>query len=369
MSGSQGAGYNSSNPQARAAQNAADRATLLATGVPMVQKIGTVTGITAGQTMRQRLSNVGVITRLRVRVTASVNITVACTASTNGPYGLISNWNVQDYNTTDRIKLTGGQLYHVNSLRHGRPWMPVGQGLVDTQQTQLPTATGAQTIIFNVDLPLAFDPGSDLRGAILAQTVVGQLVLNATVNNSLVGDVTSPYTAGTATLTGVQFDIWQEFIMPQSATLPLIDLNTVYELAGTQSIYAGIVTGGQIYLDYPNVRSVVGAYYQFVDNGAGTVNGTDISTINLIANGNTQMRQFDPLQLRKDQRVMLGGDVPAGFYYIPSRRQPIQTANYSQVQAQWTFGTVTASPAPYLTYAYESFYGLNTPLPGIAAGS
>ena len=360
--------YASTDPQVRAAQNAADRATLLATGVQMVQKIATVTGLTGGQTMRQRLNNVGVVTRLRVRVTASVNITATCTASPYGPYGLISNWNVQDYNTTDRIKVTGVQMYHINSVRHGRPWMPTGQGLIDTEQTQLPTATGAQMIIFNIDLPLAYDPGSDLRGAILAQTVVGQLVLNATVNNSLVGDANSPYTAGTATLTGVQFDIWQEFLMPQSATLPLIDLNTVYELAGTFQVYAGIVTGGQVFLDYPNVRSVVGAYHQFIDNGTGTINGTDITEIDLIANGSTTMRQFDPLQLRKDSRVMLGGDLPAGLYYIASRRQPIQTALYSQVQSKWTFGTVTSSPAPYLSYAYESFYGLNTPLPGIAAG-
>ena len=370
MSGSAGTGYNSTNPQARAQQNAMDRQTLLATGVPMVMKLPTVSGITGGNTMRLLLANVGVVTRLRCRVTATVDITATCTASAWGPYGLIHNWNLQDYNTTNRIKATGVQMYHVNSIRHGRPWMPTGQGLVDTLQTALPTAiNSAAQIIFNVDLPLAYDPRSDLRGAILAQTVVGQLVLNATVNGTLVGDVNSPYTAGTATLTGVQFDVWQEFLMPQNASLPQIDLNTVYEIAGTQSVYAGINTGSQIFLDYPNVRSVVGAYFGFVDNGTGTVNGTDITQIQVIANGNTYMRSFDPLQLRKDQRVMLGGDLPAGLYYIASRAQPIQTALWSQVQSQWTFGTVTASPVPYMGYCYESFYGLNTPLPGIAAGS
>lgn len=359
--------YLSANSQVRANQNALDRATLLATGVQMIQKIGTQSGIAAGATMRQRLSNVGVITRLKVRVTATIDITAAATASPFGPYGLISVWNVQDYNTTDRIKVSGIELYHINSVRHGRPWMPTGQGLVDTEQTQLPTAIGNnQQIIFNVDLPLAYDPGSDLRGAILAQTVVGQQVLNATVNNTLVGDATSPYTAGTVTLTGVQFDMWQEYIMPQNASLPLIDLNTVYELAGTFRVYAGIVTGGQVFFDYPNVRSVIGAYHHFIDNGTGTINGADVSDISMVVNGNTTARDYDPLLLRKDSRLLLGGDIPASLYYIPSRRQPIQTAIYSQVQSKWTFGIVTATPAPYMGYAYESFYGLNTPLPGIA---
>jgi hypothetical protein len=81
------------------------------------------------------------------------------------------------------------------------------------------------------------------------------------------------------------------------------------------------------------------------------------------------MREQDPLDVRKHMRIMLGGDLPASLYFVPSRRQPIQTWIYSQVQELFNWGTLTSSPVPYLNYGFESIYPLNTPLPGIAAAS
>lgn len=347
------------------AQNYADRMSLLATGVPMQTKLGTFGPFNLGQTASIRLRNVGVITGLSVRITANVTISATATASPLGPYALVQRHSTVDYNTTERVFASGPMLYMLNSIRHGRPWMPTGQGLVDTNQTAQPTAISTGNIIFNADIPFAVDPGNDLTGSVLAQTVVGEMFYKCQFVNALVGDVFAPYTAGTMVCNSITVEVWQRYLQPQNAALPLMDLNTVYEFAGTYQTNNNITTNASVFIDYPNVRSVLGSYFAFVDNAALAVNGTDITAMTLIANGNTRMREQDPLDVRKHMRVMLGGDLPASTYYIPSRRQPIQTWIYSQVQEQLTFGTITSSPSPYLAYGFESIYPLNTPLPGI----
>ena len=349
------------------AQNLADRATLIATGIRVRANLGTFGGYTAGSRASIKLRNVGVLTGIMVRVTANVTITAAMTESPLGPWGLLSKVEFSDYNTTLRVSTSNILLYMVNSIRHGRPWSPVGQGLVDTNQTVVPTAIGTNvTLQFSIYVPLAVDPHRDLSGSILAQTVVGEQYLNLTVNPNFVGDATSAYTAGTGTLNSVSFDVWQDYIQPQTAALPLMDLNTVYELAGNFVTTSNVQTNGQCFLDYPNVRIVKALYAGLIDNGTVTPNGTDINTLTQIANGNTNMREEDPLLVRMTMREMLGGDLPAGLYYIGNRSNPISTFIYSQVQERFTFNALTGNS--YLFYGFESTYANNTPLPGIAAG-
>jgi hypothetical protein len=67
-------------------------------------------------------------------------------------------------------------------------------------------------------------------------------------------------------------------------------------------------------------------------------------------------------------RTKMGGDLPTGLYYIDTRRQPIQTAIYSQVQLGILPATVNAGNT-FIAWAFESMYPLNTPLPGIAQAS
>lgn len=355
-------------------QNLVDRQALLSTGVRMRANLGTQTANGPGQTIQFKLRNVGIITRLKARVTVNYTVAVATvTASPFGPYGFISKIDLLDYNTVDRHFSTGPLNYLLSSIRHGRPWMPTGQGLVDTAQTVQPVTTGAKVCNFNVEIPVAYDPHNDLTGAILAQTVVGEMFLRLQLNNTLIGDPMSPFVTdgggGTVTITAVSVTLFQDYIMPQGSRpqIPLFDLNSVYEYAALYTSSDNIVAGGTKFLDYPNVRNVMGLFMIYVDNSTVTVNETDISQLVLVANGNTNMREQDPMDVRGDMRQMLGGDLPAGSYYIGSRRNPIQTFIYSQVQQAITFAA--ASGTSYLAYGFESVYPLATPLPGIAAGS
>lgn len=354
------------------AQNSKDRISLLKGGVPMSAELGTYGPFSLGQNTQIKLRNVGVITRLRVRVSATVDITATMTASPLGPETLISRIQTQDYNSTYRISSSGALLKLLNDTRLGRPYLPTGQGLVDTLQRVLPTAEGTETLQFEIEVPVAKDRHNDLTGAILAQTVVGEQFLNLNFNPTLVGDVTSPYTAGTATLSNIYVTVWQDYIQPQpnsqgQIALPLIDLNTVYEYNATFNSYDAIVGGGQKYIDYPNVRNVLSHIFVFVDDGALTVNGTDINSLTLIANGNTNLRQEDPLSNRAEIRNRLGGDWPAGCYFYSHRGNPIKTNIYSQVQSEIVFSSGVSATGSYIPYGFESTYLLNTPLPGIAS--
>lgn len=355
-------------------QNYVDRHTLLTTGVPMAANIGTYGPFTSGASTQIKLRNVGVITRLRLRVTASVNVTAATTASPFGPYALLSRVSTSDYNSTLRVNSTGPLLKLLSDSRLGRPYAPTGQGLTDTAQVQIPTATGTNTMQFEIEVPVARDRMHDLTGAILAQTVVGELFCNLTFNNTIVGDVLSPYTDGAATVSNIYVTVLQDYIQPQAnaqgqIALPLIDLNTVYEFNAIYRSTDSITGGGQKYIDYPNVRNVLSHIFAFVNNGALTVNGTDIQSLLLVANGNTNLRESDPLFNRMEVRNRLGGDWPAGCYFWSHRNNPIQTNIYSQVQSLITFGSTVSGANSYVVYGFEDTYMLNTPLPGVASGS
>lgn len=367
MSGSTSSNYR--DPAKADAQNGADRMELLYRGVRMQTYLGSYGPYTLGQIANIKLRNVGVITGLDVRVSAAITIAGGTpTASVLAPYNCITKFSLTDYNTTERISGPGQMLYLQNSWRQRRPFMCTGQGSVDTQQAVTPVATG--TLYANFYIPVAKDPFGDLTGAILAQTVVGEQYLNVSIPTALVGtDPSSVYSAAngaTATTAGFYIQVWQNYIQPSNNRLPLIDLNTVYELLGTYTTFDNIVTGGTKYLDYPNVRNVEGFYMYFVDNAALAVNGTDMTKLNIVVNGNTQMRERDPLLVRRAMRNWIGGDLPASVYITDHKANPISTFIYSQVQAALTFGTVTASPAPYIAYMFESTYRQNTPLPGVA---
>jgi len=367
------------------AQNITDRGILLSTGVPMETLLGTFGPYAMGQTAQIRLRNLGVTTGLEVRISATVTITGGdtATASPLAPWNLVAQHVTLDYNTTQRTFASGPMVYMWNSIRHSCPYLSAAQSAgafpasptigVDTDQVLVPTS-GTNTMELNVDIPFAVDAGQDLTGAILAQTVVGELFYKLTFANSASGDAwNSPYTAvsggGSVAISNIYVTVWQRYIQPQMPNIPLYDCNTVYEFAGLFQTQNNVTTNGQTYVDYPNVRSVLGAYYGFLDNNALAVNGTDINAITLVANGNTRMREMDPLLIRKHMRMMLGGDLPASMYYMPSRRTPIQTWIYSQVQTLFNWATITSSPAPALYYGYESTYPLNTPLPGIVGAS
>lgn len=365
--------------------NAAMRNALLASAPRGRKNLGLFTG-TFGQSTRIKLFNVGIITWLQLVVSVPVTIgTATAVASAKGPYNAISRVRVTDYDNTDRVNLSGFQLFILNCVRNRIPY-----GLNNVGPTQLAGATGgvftnpaqalavgAQTVSFILDIPLAYDPENDLRGAIMGQTAVGEMYLTVDWAASYYtnNDIESLY-AGAATTTVVangspSVTVYQEYLLPQpvlaggKTPIPVIDLLTVYELAGFVKSSDNLGNGIEKLIPYPNFRSVIGAYFNFVNNGAFTA--ANISNFRLIANGNNILRDYGYTTQQFNQRNYCEGDLTAGNYFFLHRTKPIETALFGNVQMG-----VTPSVAPsgnfYLEYLFESFFTKGQQLPGINQG-
>jgi P3 major capsid protein. len=367
---------NSPNSMSPEQANMLARNYLLSTSQPFVRKLGTYT-MTPGSEQIITLDRMGIFTRLVAEVTCTMDITAAATASQFGPAALLQQVQYKDFNNVNRVNMYGSQLFIANSIRSRRIYESANSigdsannGLVDTQ-VMLPTATGtSQTARMVYDIPLARNPGSDLTGAVLAQTTVSQHQLILTTPSSLVGAnaMLFPYSAGTFANVSYSVTVYEYYLQPPSLqVLPHLDLSTIYTLDGTYVDSSDLVSGAQKYVSYPNSRAVSRFVVNYLNGGVGTANGTDLSSIEVLANSNVQMQYWGPLRLRGAMRNMLGADLPAATYLLDTSSNPISTQLYGNVQARLTFaGTVAAGSS--LVYYNESTYPQGTPLPGVAAG-
>lgn len=370
------------SPQEIAQQNAGLRAALLQSAPRMRKNVVTSTSGT-GLTSRLKLFNVGVLTKLLLRVTADLTIgTATATASTKAPWNLISRVRLTDYDGTDRVNLSGFQLWALNCIRWSNLYGFNNQSTVTAvfANPSVPTAVGAAQVAFFIEIPVAFDTDNDivqlqdLRGAIMCQTAVGEMYLNIDWITSLYanGDVDSLYSGGaTTTVVGqsasyITVTMWQDYLLPQAIgnrgqiPLPGVDLMTVYELNGNVRSSDNIAVSTEKLISYPNVRSVIGAYFNYV---SATALSSNISAMRLIANGNNILMDNTGLSQLFYQRLTLETDLLVGMYWRLHREHPIETALFGNVQMGITPSVVGATP--YFELAFESFYTKGQALPGI----
>lgn len=370
----------------QAQNNAAMRAALLATAPRMRKNVLTATG-TAGQTTRMKLFNVGVLTKLQILVAINLTIgTAIAVPSTKAPWNAISRLRLTDYDGTDRINFSGFQMFMLLCVRNRTLWSFNNSSAVTSVFTnpQVPTAVGNGTVQFFMDVPLAFDVDNpvvqlqDLRGSILAQTAVGEMYLSIDWISTYYtnGNVDALY-AGAATTTVVangnpeiSCTLWQEYLLPQAVgqngTIPLpgVDLMTVYELNGNLKSSDNLAVNTEKLISYPNVRSVIGAYFNYVQ--ATTQTQGKLSQLRTIANGNNIVTDNSELSQLLYQRAYMWDDedtVP-GAYFRTHREKPIETALFGNYQAGLTPNTVGATP--YVEIGWESFYTKGQALPGLS---
>lgn len=370
-------------PQQAAQQNAQLRAALLQSAPRMQKNVLTVTAPVGGSS-RLKLFNVGVLTKLLLRVTIDITIgTAIAVPSTKAPYNLIQRVRLTDYDGTDRCNLSGFQLWVLNCIRYLNFYGSNNAQAITAvlANPQVPTAIGNGQVAFFIEIPVAFDVDNevvqlqDLRGAIMMQTAVGEMYLNIDWITSLVnvgGDVDSLYSgAGTTTVVGqnanpITCTMWQQYLLPQAiggsgmVPLPGIDLMTVYELNGNVRSSDNLAVGTEKLISYPNVRSVIGAYFNYVSAGALSSN---VQSMRMIANGNNILIDNTGLSQLFYQREVLQTDLLPGVYWRLHREHPIETALFGNVQMGFTPSVVGATP--YLELAFESFYTKGSALPGI----
>lgn len=332
----------------------------------------TVTG-TAGETNRVKLFNVGIITKLLVHVRVNYTpITKDVTLSPKAPWNMIKRIQLQDYEGFDRVNLTGYQLWVINSVRKRTPAFLNNENTGNRNGSPVFTTgfAGPTDAEFIIEIPLAYNENNDLRGAILAQTGVGDLHLNITWNDSMEAaavddDAVFNNSSGT-TVNSITATVMQDFLFPQpvangQVALPLADLSTVYELNGAVRMTDNVANGQERLLNYPNVRSVIGFYANWMNNGQ---MADSISRLKLIANGNNVLIENSLSTQLHTQREWCNSDLPVGTFFLTHRDRPVETAQYGNVQLGVTFGAAPAGNF-YLEQAYESFYAKGATLPGV----
>lgn len=365
-------------------QNMMARQMLLQTGISMVKRLQPVTGALGSQ-LKIPLLRMGVMTGVLLQFTVPVTIATApAVPSPVAPWNVANVISYQDFAGVQRTRTHGFQLWAAQSMKNGDAMSAIpamnyagGEGPSLNSMTNvlnMPLAVGSANMTFSLYVPMAYNPDSDLTGAVLTQTNVGEHFINVQLANALVNadPWIAPYISGAVTSGGdVTVEAFQYYIQPQAmdaVNLPIIDLSTVYGFEGAIQNTANIVTGQDVFVNYPNNRSVLSALFNYENGSAFTANGADINGITLLANSNTNFREMTARLVKETMRNMVNSDLPGGSYFLSSRRQPILTQLYANVQARFSLGTVNAGVSQIISQ-YEVQYASGAPLPGITVAA
>lgn len=357
------------------------RSLLIASAAGFVKQLQSQSCVQGGS-VQIKLLNAGITTKIRLAISAAITIATAVqTPSNKAPYNLVSRVRLRDYNGTERVSCSGWQLYFLNSIRASTLFGQNTFGNTAVASNPVtPTAIGAGTISFYLDIPLAWDSDNpivqlrDLRGSLFTQVNVGEAYVIVEFNNSLLAsaDEDAVYTtaSGTVTTSGNAMTVVasQYYLQPQAINgeipIPFIDLATVYEINGFTKSTDNISAGLEKLFSYPNARSVVGSYFSFVSN---KLLSDNLTTVRMIANGNQIMQEYTGASKLFDQRVILDGDVGKGWTFFLHRENRIETNIYGNVQIGITPSAVAGTP--YFEQMFESFYQNGQQLPGMYQGA
>jgi P3 major capsid protein len=357
-----------------------------ATVYPAVQAQVIIQPINVGLVLRYMIELTGTITN-----TGSTTITLTDTGLANifGPNGV----QYTDLNNYPRLNTSGLHLSMIANAKRRRPMGATPQNNVSNGNnlSQLsnvgpaywPVFQCAQTIASGssapfravLELPLAYS-NKDLRGAEWANVLnaVQQITLTFSTAICAAGTADTTYaiysgaTGSAASITSCTYNIVMHYYdqLPKvqgqggqiQTLLPQLSLSTIYELKQLRN--TNIPANQEFYYPYTNQRSFLSTFAVFNNSGlaAGRTLGTDTNYWALLAANSTYVWKLDPLEVTRESREALLGDLPAGMYYFSSRDHNIATLQYGNVQLTLNANTTTANS--FLDVMLEDFALLNT---------
>jgi hypothetical protein len=352
-----------SDAMAQMQQNAAARAIVLANSVLMIQPLPSQTVNPANQnTINFIPNNVGLTLGFLVEVTAGVTngATNAAALTGFGASNLLSQITYTDLQNLQRVQTTGYHLGMLASAKQGfvfggayAPNNPIGYGNNWTVQSGPATlaATVAGTVRYIYSVPLAYN-ANDLRGAVYTGVVNAtqnlQVVINTTpfvatgadpLNAVYIGNALGGYTNN---VTVTVYQIYRDQIPFQNnmPILPLMDLNTVYDIKNTT--ITGLAANMDFPFAYPNMRQFLSTFAIY-DNGGSFNTGSDVNYWSLTSANSTQLWKLSPEICALFARQTFMADPPAGVYYFDSRNKPIDTISFGNMALNLNASTVNAS--------------------------
>lgn len=367
--------------------NFAARSQVLAAAINMSQPIQT-------QTVNPAQNNPIVFTPRPVGLVKSFTLTLTATITNNDgaldltltDLGLANLLAAQsgvvftDLNNNQRINTGGWHLSMLNSIKQRKPF--ASGFLVETDTMggygetypilNSPTTIGhgaTATVRAVYEIPVSYSD-DDLRGAIYANVVNASMQLSFQINNNAFTaagvDSTFAVYKGTtsAVITSVTATLYQNYLdqLPygkSGVVLPLLDLSTVYELKNTN--VGGMAANNEFPYQYSNFRdflSTMMIYNHDTSVDTGRTVGTDIAYWALQSANFTNLWKKYPLDLDLQTRQILGCDLPKGAYYSSSRRKPISSVQYGNIELVLNPLTATANAQLYI--GLEDFSYPNT---------
>jgi P3 major capsid protein len=342
-------------------------------------------------------SNVGLLLGFWVEVQLTVSNTSGFPIQLTdlGPANALAQIQLNDLQNNTRIQCPGWLVALSNSVRnHGQPFgsamphntatdSPINWGSVFANQISAPSqiATGTSGVVTMwYYVPVAYSD-EDLRGVIyinvLNSTV--QLILNfagnggtvgqngVTICQSFAGDGTQAVyqatnagaTLANVTQTNALVNIWQVFYdsIPKDPKygllVPVIDASTVYELK--QTTLSAIVANQDFPYQYPNYRDILSTFLVYVNNPTGGVRtgGVDMNYLQLLTANFTAIWKKTPALVALETRNLIGTDMPPGMYYLNTRRKPINSTQFGNIQI--IINPLTANAGAYLMVGIEDF--------------
>jgi hypothetical protein len=158
--------------------------------------------------------------------------------------------------------------------------------------------------------------------------------------------------------------VYQEYLdqLPQGqqgVILPNLDVSTIYDLKMSQ--FQNLPTGQDFSIQYANFRSFLSTFAVYNHDGTadtGRAAGTDINYWSLQAANFTNFWKLDPITQTMRTRQIFGTDFPIGSYYFSSRKRPVSTVQYGNVELN--LNPKTSTTASYVLVGWESFSLINT---------
>lgn len=377
------AGGNQPTPQQL---NQLQRQAVLQSAVEMTQQIFSQTFNPANQKQINIVPrNVGLIKRFIVEITGTITDADSADNLTITDFGLanlLSQVIFNDLNNNTRIQTTGAHLHLVNNAKERKSYTTAiqqdsafGTGVawpVTSFVSPVVHGSGAQAFRMVYEVPIAYSD-HDLRGAIYANVVNAVMNLQLTVNSSpfavSTADTTSAVYSGTAnavagsTIDTMTVTVYQEYLdqLPvgkSGVVLPVLDLSTIYELKNSQ--FSPVVAGNDFQMPYANFRDFLSTYITYNNNGGtGRVSdGSDLNYLALQSANFTNLWKVDPLLAAQRANRALNVSLPKGTYYFDSRRKPISTTQYGNMEL--ILNAKTANGSSYINIGWEDFALQNT---------
>jgi hypothetical protein len=333
------------------------------------------------------LLNVGLVKRLLLVGSCTITNTgsTTVTLTEQGLANIFGQNGIQyaDLNNFLRISTSGQHIAMVANAKRRHPMGGTYQsntltGSNRSQLMNLPPATwgvysapatiasgGSATVRFAFEIPLAYSD-DNLKGAVWANVLSAVHSLTLTFNaQAVTADpldnsfaVYSGAAGSAGAISTATFSVYQNYFdnLPMvngQYIRPELSLATVYELKST--VFKGVSANQEFQIPYANQRSFISTFLLYNNDGtsAGKVYGTDMGYLALQASNSSYIWKLDPLTVALASREHLKGDLPAGTYYMPSRKRNLATAQYGNLQL--TINPTSAGANAQVIAMWEDF--------------